>query len=1133
MLKNGKKFLSAIVILATMNSKAETAEWVKNLGNVTANLSPTNYTVTSISGSSQVIGKDPLFGFPTAKLYTFKLCASHQFNQHPFKDKLILVDGATVPLRVQVLDDTCLSWTENINFHFTAPARYVTLQRSLTITKAQPAPPNGNPLSRPEAVLFQFAINPWLHGETSAAVEIADFIKIKPSHSVPAEQGVEALQGKLNSAPDVAIIANDARINFQELAIDSTNGGRFLFDFRTNPQIEVLSAAGQPVPIKLNQGEFEFEAFLLSSLYEGNQQVQRIINPKPLRGKALLKEGMISFQQEIILPLIPSRGRLELAISLKATQKSSYLRPYKGVYLMGDYTDLKGNLFSRLKTGASNANPNFNFESYIGKQDSSLQNTDQNSQDGLRRLKYEFEPLSFKLTRIGNESATRRQVYYQVRACIRNGIDNSPLRAYHFEISKAETSDNNSSSMAPTVRQSEYDSCIYWDDHIDHKYYATQKYFRAEYKISNTDLNLNEHLAAYINPWDISLSRDARTVDSAELTKETNTSKIPAQIFIPNYQLQTRTIEYSLDSLLRLTIRKKVHLLIEPKIINYSNLSNGINSREALRDGVWKLRWALLHNRYENSQTPYRLLSRGETLVMATNGRIVAPLELAFDDFRYLNSRNYLMLEIAPIKGELVMMDPQWGPRPADVSMSLDNLIDTDSGLNTQSFIGPIFTSGDGDSNYLIPHPSNPALAAFIEGAQEQGPQAGHDELISFERAAPTWSDLPAPVHIQSTPPAVDLKSLQNKLYLQGNQITSWELNSPEDLRKLRHHLGPSAFTLQNLSQQYQRPLFTSDILERSFTGNSLSAEMQDRLCFYFFDENPRLAFRLPSSLLPWRPSDFWLRKCLRSVGKQDQTFFRAQKELIVDSISETHFLGSIGSTLSVNASFSVNNSESTSLSETLSASTQIGIGSSVNKVISIGAGGSYSLSRTQSEGINRGNGVSVSSGVSLNIKKLAVKASGTYRGRCLTIELDPRLYDGREKQNLFEDVKRITDSHEKTEKYLTQKARFCVNGDSPQPFTSIEDFYFVFQDNSNSGFIDGPDLRNRPLMLQLRGQQAYENFLRFIDSKMTPPQETNQVSSDLSTIEDRTHSALKMTVPSFPGLIIEPMTMGQRNDGF
>jgi hypothetical protein len=1108
-----KKFLIALFSLAAAQASAGEVQWFESMSKISANLLPSQYQVSSINGSSEVIGTEPSLGLPTDKLYTFTLCLTHPTNSSPFEAVDLSIEGASVPLIPQLVDKNCISWIENINYHFTAPARYITLSRTLRISG----------ILTLVNIPFQFAINPWLHGETSSSAEIADFIKIKPRNPIAANHAEAALHGEDLQEREASLVANDARVSFQEIGLDSHKGGQFSMDFRINPLLELRNLVGQSVYPKLSQGEFAFEAYLISTFYEGDIQRRRVLTPDAIKGIAQFRDGALAFIQEIRIPVIPSRGRLELAVSLRPKQTVAYLKEFSGIYVLGNYSDLKENLFARLKTGFTSANPEFNLETYLNLRPDAVTNQTANNAakadipDGLRPLKYEFDPLGFRFTRIGDESALRRQVFYQVKACVHNGSDNSSPRGYHFSVTKA-NSDGNS---APTLRPIEYDGCIYWDEQFDHKVYLQQRLYKVQYRIQNAELSLDETLTAYINPWDPSLSRDGRTMDNEAVTREAQLSKNQAQLFVGNFKIQTRTIQYGLDASLSLKIQKQVHLLLEPQVLNYSNLSRGIEAREPIRDGLWKIRWALLRNRYEDEEEGFQPLARGEFIGTATQGRIVSPLNLEFNDFRFVDSRNYLMLEIAPVNPELVAIDPQHGIIPKDsISGEFAQTVDTSSGLKAQTFIGPVRTSTDDEIGYLVPHPFNPALGAFLPGQATS--QLADNEKFGFEKSAPSWDSLALiPNNQISENNQTKLLANQKRLYLSYNEIQSWNLDEPTQNIALRRAMGPSAFTITTFSDKYQRSPFMVNMLVRTFSQNRLTAELEDRLCFYFFDQNPVHPIQVNNRLLPWRRSDAWLKKCLRAVGREGQSFFRAQLETPVESISKVKFIGSTKTTLNVGASFNVSSSESVSLSNSVSASTQVGLNLKISEMLSFGANAAYSVSQTHTHGRSANNGLSIANGVSLNVRKLSFNISGSYSQRCLTVSLNPTLYLTEESE-LVDALKRSSTAKGEIFKFLTQKGRFCFTEEPGKIFQTQEHYYFITQDYGGVGFIDNPDLRNRPLLLQLRGEAAYENFLRLISARFAVPQETKNLDEGVIAIGDSTQKALHLAVPTIPGLLIE-----------
>ena len=206
-----------------------------------------------------------------------------------------------------------------------------------------------------------------------------------------------------------------------------------------------------------------------------------------------------------------------------------------------------------------------------------------------------------------------------------------------------------------------------------------------------------------------------------------------------------------------------------------------------------------------------------------------------------------------------------------------------------------------------------------------------------------------------------------------------------------------------------------------------------------------------------------------------------------------------------------------------MSASIQTGVNFNITNFFSLGGSTSYSLSESNTKSFNSGNGLSISTGVSLNVRQLTLNLKGTYSQQCLTIELNPKFFQNTN-NSLFKDLQNSGLDLTYITQFLTQKARLCFTEDLNKSIQTQENFYLISQDSMNVSFVDTPDLRNRPLLLQLRGQNAYENFLQFIGSRTAKPAQANAIDPQNFSITQRTLRALKLTAPSAPGILIETL---------
>jgi hypothetical protein len=201
--------------------------------------------ISSIEGASQVLESDATLGFPTSKLYSFKICLDSKLLPHAFEGATLSLKGTEANDTIRITSSQCATWKEIFRYVYTAPSRHIVLSRTLIIKNKK--------LS--QSIPFDVGINPWMHGETEKSAEVVDFINSLPRRAVILNESPTALFGEENSEGNAHIIANDARVNFQFLGMNpQQKGGRFTFDFRITPQYEVQSASGASIIAKLANG---------------------------------------------------------------------------------------------------------------------------------------------------------------------------------------------------------------------------------------------------------------------------------------------------------------------------------------------------------------------------------------------------------------------------------------------------------------------------------------------------------------------------------------------------------------------------------------------------------------------------------------------------------------------------------------------------------------------------------------------------------------------------------------------------------------------------------------------------------------------------------------------------------------
>ena len=159
---------------------------------------------------------------------------------------------------------------------------------------------------------------------------------------------------------------------------------------------------------------------------------------------------------------------------------------------------------------------------------------------------------------------------------------------------------------------------IFWYDTITHKYYAREELVSRRFFISKwkpgVDLKSQiekwaegvqsfkdesllpslpegvQMLKIYLNPWDEkygTFGTDARVTSQEFLKKVLEREKIPSRLFIGEFKYQTLRFRYNIDEDMKLLVKKTVLLDINPFVLRYSSILDGIISIYSLRDGIF------------------------------------------------------------------------------------------------------------------------------------------------------------------------------------------------------------------------------------------------------------------------------------------------------------------------------------------------------------------------------------------------------------------------------------------------------------------------------------------------------------------------------------------------------------------
>ncbi|MBT3236330.1 MAG: hypothetical protein HN353_10300 [Bdellovibrionales bacterium] len=212
---------------------------------------------------------------------------------------------------------------------------------------------------------------------------------------------------------------------------------------------------------------------------------------------------------------------------------------------------------------------------------------------------------------------------------------------------------------------------------------------------------------------------------------------------------------------------------------------------------------------------------------------------------------------------------------------------------------------------------------------------------------------------------------------------------------------------------------------------------------------------------------------------------FEVARQLRTYEVSDYKFIAGKALNLNVGADFSIGHSDS--ISEGLSASAGMSVKplgwlesipfiGQVGKIFDISLGVSGSANTSRSNSVKSGS--SISSGTYLAIQKAELDMRFTQFERCITIGLRDEVLNSEEFVAILKDTS-------EEDLYKLTKGMFICTGereDSEQPFR--ERYYYFTQHFTQGDMLDHGELKNHPWLLALRGDGDYVRFVETIQGK-------------------------------------------------
>lgn len=1042
------------------------------------------------------------FSLPTSKRFYLQACVKDAAYDKAIQGHEFTIEE--LDKKVTTDKSGCLNWTEDIDFNYLAMSQYVRIERHILAQGLH----KGS-----QAVAF--AINPWSDGSSLPPVLNPDDVKIEKLVE-DKQQAVLALKGlsSENKPVDRLLWVEDGRLFATEQKLTPDGNTVLIIDFKATPAIQMTKMNGETFLRTLSTGTFKARLKLIHTYQENNKDIRRLLS-ESVWMDSKMEHDSLTLKSTMTLPTIPTRGQIMLGLELQPEQGPQGLKAFEGVYLLGEYDQIKGSSFLKLNFSTTTTK-DFKLADFINASLAELPRNPQTGKiaaDNYQIPKIEISQLEFRYLRIGQEKTAKKEVLYNIKACLRNGLDQKSIRSQSFKITRFRSSEQEPGKTLEV--KTDNNACLSWDESITISEFECQRYIKGSVQIENTNLGMNEKMEILLNPWERSGldARDMRYVDpSQKLPLSCEIENHPkTQIFLAGYSYNTLSYKYSVDSFLNLTVNKKIQLKMDPRLLMYSSLTGGRTESRKLRDGIYLLRTAIVQNQDYDTDNTY--VTSADRIVNVIDGQINTELTFQTQDLKALGNRNNLLVEIYPVdenkvtvsEGKVTLKNPK---------DSLVSVIDSSAGLNSPTFIGPITLNIDDASGPLRMMDASAMNQILLTG---QTPQAESKQFLIQKVVEQGLKSL------AKTRQQVQQRADKNKFAKENNL----DLISLKDA----DNKAPLVKSLVGSTKVSDSNIVSKSELQEILSSGTLSPHTAHKLCAFWAVDYLRKLNANKGGAIVEQTSGRFATNCMDAVRKNSATFFKVERQLRINEVADSKFLKGLTQGFSVGTDFSVDKSHSESESRATSVDIfRIGLSAKVG-FVDIGSGGGYSISSTKSDTDSSINSASVSRSTSMVLQQNIFKVRANKHEQCATVRLNPNLFikDSNSKWfGLFRrrDYLDILNPHLTSEEMTTATTRglmICSGEIKNEPKDIIENYYLIYQEPLTTQSQDVGDARNRNFFIALRSHNDFNRFIVAIKGTTNRPVTSDKEEDTQERTTKTMEKLFRLSGPAYPGMYLMP----------
>jgi hypothetical protein len=1034
------------------------------------------FFISDVKGDALKATTDKGSALPQSKTFNFTVCVKDRAQSkaligHPFRVE-------EIGKQLKTDEKGCLNWSEEVPFNYSSTPQYLQWTRRITATGLHKGTRTA-----------EFAINPWSENDNSAAVVNTE--EHQPKTLVSDNADIQAaLRGENSRNEKSATVKNNLWVNDIRLQSTeqkfTTDGVNLNFDLAITPQLLMSTLSGEKTLRDFNQGSFKVKIYLLHSLTENNKNIRVALAESEVQTSAIYGKSLF-IKAAMSLAVIPTRGQLILALDLSSVDDPTNIGNFQGVYSIGEYDQLKGSVMLKLMSVVTESK-DFQISDFVN---TKLTERLQQHSDAYVKPQIEIMPLEFKYVRVGKETTSEREIVYNVKACLKNGLEQKTTRGFTFNVTGFRQSET---EPAKTVKiMTDNSSCINWDDTLVFKYYECQKFMKGFIDVENKDLALKQRINIAINPWDSlgTFARDLRYVDNQEqiLTDCKKENVLPSTLSLRSFSFTTLSYGYEIDHQLNMQVKKKLRFKLDAGVSIFSDMAKGrMENAQKLRPGVYLLKGALIKNRDYYSQKSY--VSSFEKLVTSIDGDIKTDIEFKTADLKALSDRNTLVLELDPVQEEKVTVDKDGQVTPKEKVGSLDEVIDSSTGLYKRSFSAATNINMDKDAQDLTAMDMS-VVNQYMTMAELPKVDAVNKSLV---REYINYGK-----KLESERQQAQLAQSDMSAFVKNNDLKAIAVNNPKSYEDLRGILGGPPTQMSDQKMQ------TS--MNQLISTGKLDSELTKGLCAYWFRS--------------FIAKDLWdtyghlaLINCGVRAG-QPERLFTIEKRLFVKELGGYKYKKGFNAGIIVGNNITLTKSQTHSNNRTKNLTFNIGLSHKFADIFSIGVTGSYMISQSDTSAEATANSTSVNTNITLAMQQNIFQLNFKRYQECVIVKANPKLFM---KDGLYETALSPRLTTEQKVDVATRGLMICTGTDNTTPKTREESYYFLNQEATTAQTQDNGDERNRNFFIALRGEKEFQRLMYFMKGELKTPQTATRETDDHKTISGNLEKLFSLGHANIPG---------------